>query len=40
MKKVSVQCRGVRLAFGATEVLKGVDLDVVRDRSPAREIRL
>ena len=28
MKKVSVQCRHVRLSFGATEVLKDVDLDV------------
>jgi iron(III) transport system ATP-binding protein len=28
MKKVSVQCRDVHLSFGATEVLKGVDLDI------------
>ena len=28
MKKVSVQCRGLRLAYGATEVLKGVSLDI------------
>ena len=28
MKKVSVQCRNVRLAYGATEVLKGVSLDI------------
>jgi len=28
MKKVSVQCRDVRLAFGSTEVLKGIDLDI------------
>ena len=28
MKKVSVQCRGVRLAYGRTEVLKDVSIDV------------
>ncbi len=28
MKKVSVQCRHVRLAYGATEVLKDVNLDI------------
>jgi iron(III) transport system ATP-binding protein len=28
MKKVPVTCRHVRLAFGATEVLKGVNLDI------------
>jgi iron(III) transport system ATP-binding protein len=28
MKKVSVQCRHVRLSFGPTEVLKDVDLDI------------
>ncbi|WP_418315821.1 ABC transporter ATP-binding protein [Piscinibacter sakaiensis] len=28
MKKVSVQCRHVRLAFGSTEVLKDVNLDI------------
>ena len=28
MKKVAVQCRNVRLSFGSTEVLKGVDLDI------------
>ncbi|MCC6250020.1 MAG: ABC transporter ATP-binding protein [Rubrivivax sp.] len=28
MKKVSVQCRHVRLAYGTTEVLKDVDLDI------------
>ena len=28
MKKVSVQCRGVRLSYGAGEVLRGVDLDI------------
>jgi iron(III) transport system ATP-binding protein len=28
MKKVRVQCRHVRLSFGATEVLKDVDLDI------------
>ncbi|MDO9094406.1 MAG: ABC transporter ATP-binding protein [Rubrivivax sp.] len=28
MKKVSVQCRNVRLAYGKTEVLKDVNLDV------------
>jgi iron(III) transport system ATP-binding protein len=28
MKKVSVQCRHVRLAYGKTEVLKNVDLDI------------
>ena len=28
MKKVSVQCRNVRLAYGRTEVLKGVSLDI------------
>jgi iron(III) transport system ATP-binding protein len=28
MKRVSVQCRQLRLAYGASEVLKGVDLDV------------
>ena len=28
MKKVSVQCRDLRLAYGATEVLKGVSLDI------------
>lgn len=28
MKKVSVQCRNVRLSYGATEVLKDVDLDI------------
>ena len=28
MKRVSVQCRHVRLAFGSTEVLKDVDLDI------------
>ena len=28
MKKVSVQCRNIRLAYGSTEVLKNVNLDV------------
>jgi iron(III) transport system ATP-binding protein len=28
MKKVSVQCRNIRLAYGATEVLKNVNLDI------------
>ena len=28
MKKVSVQCRHVRLSYGSTEVLKDVDLDI------------
>ena len=28
MKKVSVQCRNVRLSYGATEVLKDVNLDI------------
>jgi len=28
MKKVSVQCRGIGLSYGSTEVLKGVDLDI------------
>ena len=28
MKKVGVQCRNVRLAYGSTEVLKNVNLDV------------
>jgi len=28
MKKVSVQCRHVRLSYGTTEVLKDVDLDI------------
>jgi iron(III) transport system ATP-binding protein len=28
MKKVSVQCRGVRLSYGSTEVLKDVNLDI------------
>ena len=28
MKRVSVQCRNVRLAYGKTEVLKDVNLDV------------
>jgi iron(III) transport system ATP-binding protein len=28
MKKVSVQCRHVRLSYGATEVLKDVNLDI------------
>ena len=28
MKKVSVQCRNVRLAYGKTEVLKDVNLDI------------
>ncbi len=28
MKKVSVECRNVRLAYGATEVLKDVNLDI------------
>jgi iron(III) transport system ATP-binding protein len=28
MKKVSVQCRNVRLAYGSTEVLKDVNLDI------------
>ena len=28
MKRVSVQCRDLRLAYGATEVLKGVSLDI------------
>ncbi len=28
MKKVSVQCRGLRLAYDRTEVLKGVSLDI------------
>ena len=28
MKKVAVQCRHVRLSFGATEVLKDVNLDI------------
>jgi iron(III) transport system ATP-binding protein len=28
MKKVSVQCRNIRLAYGITEVLKNVNLDV------------
>ena len=29
MKKVSLQCRNIRLSFGATEVLKGVSLDII-----------
>ena len=28
MKKVSVQCRHIRLAYGSTEVLKDVSLDI------------
>jgi iron(III) transport system ATP-binding protein len=28
MKQVSVQCRDVRLSYGATEVLKGISLDI------------
>ena len=28
MKSVSVQCRDLRLAYGTTEVLKGVSLDI------------
>ena len=28
MRKVSVQCRRIRLSYGATEVLKNVDLDI------------
>ena len=28
MKKVSVQCRNVRLSYGPVEVLKGIDLDI------------
>ena len=28
MKSVSVQCRGIGLSYGDTEVLKGVDLDI------------
>jgi iron(III) transport system ATP-binding protein len=28
MKKVRVECRGVRLAYGSTEVLKDIDLDI------------
>ena len=28
MKKVSVQCRNVRLSYGNTEVLKDVNLDI------------
>ena len=28
MKKVSVQCRNIRLAYGSTEVLKNVNLDI------------
>ena len=28
MKKISVQCRGIRLAYGRNEVLKDVDVDV------------
>ena len=28
MKKVSLQCRNVRLSYGATEVLKGISLDI------------
>ncbi len=28
MKKVSVQCRDIRLAYGSTEVLKNINLDV------------
>ena len=28
MKKVSIQCRGIRLSYGATEVLKGIDLEI------------
>ncbi|MDP3084687.1 MAG: ABC transporter ATP-binding protein, partial [Rubrivivax sp.] len=28
MKKVSVQCRNVRLSYGSTEVLKDVNLDI------------
>jgi iron(III) transport system ATP-binding protein len=28
MKRVSVQCRDLRLAYGSTEVLKGVSLDI------------
>ena len=28
MKKVSVQCRNIRLAYGTTEVLKNVNLDI------------
>jgi iron(III) transport system ATP-binding protein len=29
MKKVSLQCRNIRLSFGPTEVLKGVSLDII-----------
>jgi len=29
MKKVSVQCRNIRLSYGATEVLKDINLDIV-----------
>ena len=29
MRKVSLQCRNVSMSYGATEVLKGIDLDVV-----------
>ena len=32
MKKVSVQCRHVRLSYGSTEVLKDVDLDITAKR--------
>ena len=28
MKKVAVQCRNIRLAYGSTEVLKDVNLDI------------
>ena len=28
MKKVSVQCRNIRLSYGSTEVLKNVNLDI------------
>ncbi len=28
MKKVRVQCRGIHLAYGATPVLQGIDLDI------------
>ncbi|MFM8636672.1 MAG: ATP-binding cassette domain-containing protein, partial [Betaproteobacteria bacterium] len=28
MKKVSVQCRHIRLSYGATEVLRDVSLDI------------
>ena len=28
MKKVSVQCRGIRLAYGSNEVLKDIHIDI------------